>query len=166
MPDLARFTSPGRATAGAPLALQSVMVRRIVAVCGTVAVGALLGAGCIADVETMASQDAVDVGEARALIMGAMGEKTVASQDAVDVAEALMGEQIGEARQAGTAEGEACRVYCATSYAAACLYVQHVCAGATVVTLGGAAVPCATATAAVCLSSVALGTLCAGRCPP
>jgi hypothetical protein len=77
----------------------------------------LLVGACVAEAEDPESPDSAEMAEARALIMG---------------------ERIGEAQEAaGTAAGEACRVYCATSYAAACLYVQHVCEGATVVTLGG-----------------------------
>jgi hypothetical protein len=117
-----------------------------------VAGGGLLAAGCAAEAaspdtaESPASPDAAQEAKVRALIMG---------------------EQIGEAQEgAGTAAGDACRVYCATSYAATCMAVQRACVGVDVVTLGGASIPCATATAAVCLSSVALATLCAGRCQP
>lgn len=129
----------------------SVMVRKIAAVCGTVAGGGLLGPACGTEAtnqDRMASAASVD------------------SKEEAEVLALIRGERTGEARAAATSAGEACRVYCATSYAAACLYVQRVCVGADVVTLGGAAIPCATATAAVCLSSVALATLCADRCPP
>jgi hypothetical protein len=75
------------------------------------------------------------------------------------------GEPIGEASAASTA-GEACRAYCATAYAAACYRVTTLCAGATVVTIGGATIVCATAIPGICLSAAALASVCSGRCPP
>jgi hypothetical protein len=136
---------------GARFASRSVMVRRILVVCGTVAGGGLLGAACVASSPAdpanpadPASPDSAEVAEARALIMG---------------------ERIGEAQEAGTTRGEACRAACQVSYAAACLRVTVLCTGATVITIGGASVPCATAIAAVCLSSAALASVCVGQCP-
>jgi hypothetical protein len=75
-------------------------------------------------------------------------------------------EQIGEVAEAATAAGTACRSACVGGYAAACLRIQYLCTGATVFTLGGATVPCATGMAAVCLSSIVLGQICSDRCPP
>lgn len=77
-----------------------------------------------------------------------------------------MGERIGDAAQAGTAAGDACRSACAVSYAALCLRVTQICATAEVVTIGGVTLPCATAVTAVCLSSVAIASLCRDRRPP
>jgi hypothetical protein len=74
-------------------------------------------------------------------------------------------ERTGEAVQASTAE-TACRAACATSYAALCVRVQQICAGSTVVTVGGIAIPCATGVATTCLTSTALAVVCADRCPP
>jgi len=76
------------------------------------------------------------------------------------------GERIGEAALAGTAAGDACRAACAVSYAALCLRVTQICAAAEFVTLGGVTLPCATAVTTVCLSTVAIGSLCRDRCPP
>ena len=59
-----------------------------------------------------------------------------------------------------------CRTGCELSYAAACVRVSTICLNATVVTLGGASISCATAMTAVCLSSIVLQKVCAGRCPP
>lgn len=75
-------------------------------------------------------------------------------------------EPIGEVSQAATPAGTACRVTCATSYAAVCLQVQRICAVSTVVTIGSTAVPCATAIAVTCLTATAVAVVCADRCPP
>lgn len=73
-------------------------------------------------------------------------------------------ESTGEAADASTA-GEACRAYCVTSYATACWRVTALCSGVTVITIGGASVPCSTIIPAVCLGGVALGSICRERCP-
>lgn len=113
-----------------------------------VAVGSLGVAGCLGEpAEATAAAptpEVTKVNEVRALIMG---------------------ESIGEAPEAST-KGEACRACCATSYAAACLRVTTLCAGAEVVTIGGATIASATAVTAVCVSAAALGSVCNGQCPP
>lgn len=73
-------------------------------------------------------------------------------------------EAIGEASDEITT-GEACRASCATSYSAACLRVSMLCAGVTTITIGGATVACSAAIPAVCLSSVALASICTDKCP-
>ena len=132
------------------------MIRRFAAVCGTVAGGGLLGAGCMEAVETADGEPAEGVSLVEA----------VSARDIEDAREIIMRERLEEARAAGSARGEACRASCAVSYAAASLAVQHACLGAEVITIGGATIPCATAIAAVCLSSAALASVCAGTCPP
>ena len=74
-------------------------------------------------------------------------------------------EDIGEASDAVTPGGTACRAACATAYAAACLRIQQLCLASTVVTIGGSTTPCATATAVTCLTSVALASVCNDQCP-
>jgi hypothetical protein len=87
--------------------------------------------------------------------------------DAVnDSATAIDVEPIGEVAEAASTRGTACRASCAVSYAALCLRVQQLCAGATVITVGSAAVPCVTAIATACLTSAAVAVICADRCPP
>lgn len=75
-------------------------------------------------------------------------------------------EPIGEVAEAATARGTACRSACVGSYTAACLRISYLCTGATVFTLGGATVPCATGLAAVCFSAAVLAQICSDRCPP
>ncbi len=94
------------------------------------------------------------IGGALALALGA------ATAHAADV------EPIGEVSQAATPAGTACRVGCATSYAALCIRVRNICAIGSVVTLGEAVIPCATAVAVTCLSATAVAVICADRCPP
>jgi hypothetical protein len=110
-----------------------------------------------------------------ALTLGATAAKAgqPVDRDNVDAVDegldaASMGgeEQIGEVGEAATSAGTACRVGCATSYAALCIRVRNICAIGTVVTLGETAIPCATAVAAVCLTSTAVAVICADRCPP
>jgi hypothetical protein len=74
-------------------------------------------------------------------------------------------ERTGEAALA-SAVGDTCRAACAAGYAALCLRVQFLCAGATAITVGTATVPCVTAIAVACIGSAAVGAVCTGRCQP
>jgi hypothetical protein len=76
-----------------------------------------------------------------------------------------MAERIGEADQPSAA-GDACVAACASSYALICHRIRVLCAAAEVVTIGGATVECATALGVACVGGVALGAICARRCPP
>lgn len=130
-------------------------MRKLLAVCALVAVGLLGMAGCIGEPAGEPAPERVPT--------------TTAEAEEVTAAEArtlITSESIGEAPEAATTTGEACRAYCATSYAAVCLRITTLCAGAEVITIGTSSIPCVTAISGVCLSSVALASLCNGRCPP
>jgi hypothetical protein len=86
--------------------------------------------------------------------------RELASMDAM-----AMSERIGEAREASAAS-DACVAACAASYALLCHRVRVICAAAAVVTLGSAAVECATALGVACVGGAALAAVCARRCPP
>jgi len=75
-------------------------------------------------------------------------------------------EPVGEVAEAVTTAGTACRASCVASYTALCLRVQDICTTATVITLGSAVIPCATATAVTCLTSAVVAVICTDRCPP
>ncbi len=83
-----------------------------------------------------------------------------------DEALGLGAELAQERSREASIDGDACRAYCATSYAALCWRVTELCAAATVITLGGATVTCAVARASACVGGVGLATICQGRCPP
>jgi hypothetical protein len=114
--------------------------------------------GCATPADSMNEQSASEPSDVCVVLQPAEWE-------GAELRDFMMKEDIGEVAQAATAAGEACRAACATSYAAACYRVTALCAGAEVVTIGGATVACATAIPAVCLSSVALASICNGQCP-
>ena len=66
----------------------------------------------------------------------------------------------------GSTSGAVCAANCAAGYAALCYAVTRYCATATVITLGGASVPCATAMTAACIGGAGLSALCGRSCGP
>lgn len=111
--------------------------------------GSLAVTGCVSKSETSAQASVI----------------AQADEGEVDTSAVILDESIGEASEAST-QGETCRAYCAVSYTAACLRVTTLCAGAELITIGGATVACATAIPIVCLSAAGLGSICRGRCLP
>lgn len=77
-----------------------------------------------------------------------------------------LGAEINGGPNHGSTAGAACAANCAAGYAALCYTVTRVCGAAATVTIGGTAVPCATAVAAACIGGAAVGALCSRGCPP
>jgi hypothetical protein len=61
--------------------------------------------------------------------------------------------------------GDACQLVCAITSAAVCAAVGATCPAASVVTIGGVAVPCTAALIAACSSIAGMQAICAKRCP-
>lgn len=61
-------------------------------------------------------------------------------------------------------ENLSCPVACALSYGGLCHVVRQACNGATMMSLGRLAIPCATATALACVGGAGMGVICAKKC--
>lgn len=124
--------------------------------------GAFVAASCSQAQADEAAQPSSPAPDAAADDAAVNEARALATREAIADAEAIA----ARLRETGSPAGEACRVACATSYALLCHRVTTLCAAATVVSVGGSTVPCATAVLAACPGGVALATLCAGQCPP
>lgn len=125
------------------------------------------------EAQAAASRAATRIGEAlAAAVQPAAPNATVTTLEDEELREIVtreamkLGEVIDEEVQATSAAGNLCAANCAAGYTALCLYIGSVCPAASVVTIGGATIPCATATAIACIGSAAVGAICARQCPP
>lgn len=62
--------------------------------------------------------------------------------------------------------GSACRAACWGAAALGCGIVSSACVGTTVITIGGATIPCTWAAIAACTAGTIGASLCADSCPP
>lgn len=62
--------------------------------------------------------------------------------------------------------GVECKALCAATATGLCFWAGNVCVPAAIVTVGGAAIPCATLAGAACISGAIAGVYCADRCGP
>ena len=74
--------------------------------------------------------------------------------------------EVGEAPAHLTAGGSACRAACWGAAALGCGVVGLACTGTSVITIGGATIPCAWATIAACTVNTVGASLCADHCQP
>jgi hypothetical protein len=116
-------------------------------------------AACVADT---AKSSAGEPSEIPAAADVPAAPATPASTDGAP--EARLGEAADEVI---SAQGTPCRMACAIAAAAGCYAMGAACAGATVITLGGASIPCTWAIVAACVVAAPGGAaLCADACPP
>lgn len=67
---------------------------------------------------------------------------------------------------ASISRGSPCRAACWGAAALGCGIVGTACAGTTVITIGGATIPCTWAAIAACTSGTIGASLCSDSCPP
>ena len=74
--------------------------------------------------------------------------------------------EVGEASAGLTTGGSACRAACWGAAALGCGVVGLACTGTSVITIGGATIPCAWAAIAACTANTVGASLCADHCQP
>lgn len=100
-------------------------------------------------------------------VAGTEGGEKVEEVPSGDRAFALDEERLGESAACViTARGSPCRAACWAAAALGCGIVGLACADVSVLTIGGATIPCAWAAIAACTADSAGASLCADSCPP